>query len=439
MSQNAGASARTSVLPPLELWGGVEYTCNRVQDRYFDQMELSGHSHRASDYKLFAELGIRTLRVGLLWERHELDGAWRWADEHLGCIRRLGMRPIIGLVHHGSGPRHTSLLDPAFPWKLAQYAAQVAERYPWIDSYTPVNEPNTTARFSAMYGIWYPHHMSRTLYLRALLNQLKATVLAMQAVRRVHPDACLVQTDDLGTIRGTEKLRTDWELLNLRQWLGFDLLCGRVDRHHPMFTYMRAEGIAEAEICWFLEHPCAPNIVGANYYVTSDRYLDHRAELYSESKRSAEGPFVDVEAVRVHPQGIVGIGSVLRTAWERYSIPVAITEAHLGGDVTEQVRWLAESWHGAMRVRDAGVECTALTTWALLGSFYWNQLVTCENGHYEPGVFDLISGAPEPTELADVVRQIACGRQPCHPALGDAGWWRKESRIRFSCEDEIYA
>ena len=26
-------------------------------------------------------------------------------------------------------------------------------RYPWIDAYTPVNEPLTTARFSGLYGI----------------------------------------------------------------------------------------------------------------------------------------------------------------------------------------------------------------------------------------------------------------------------------------------
>ena len=65
----------------------------------------------------------------------------------------------------------------SFRNKLARYAGAVAERYPWIEAYTPVNEPNTTARFSAMYGVWYPHHMSRASYLRALLNELKGTVL----------------------------------------------------------------------------------------------------------------------------------------------------------------------------------------------------------------------------------------------------------------------
>ena len=40
---------------------------------------------------------------------------------------------------------------------LAQHAENVARRYPWLEMFTPVNEPLTTARFSGLYGHWYPH------------------------------------------------------------------------------------------------------------------------------------------------------------------------------------------------------------------------------------------------------------------------------------------
>ena len=83
------------------------------------------------------------------------------------------MKPIVGLMHHGSGPSYTNLLDPQFPEKLASYAAAVARRYPWITDYTPVNEPLTTARFSCLYGHWYPHHRDPLLFARALLAQLR--------------------------------------------------------------------------------------------------------------------------------------------------------------------------------------------------------------------------------------------------------------------------
>lgn len=42
---------------------------------------------------------------------------------------------------------------------------------------------------------------------------------------------------------------------------------------------------------------------------------------------------------------VSGAGAVLRQAWERYRLPLAITEAHRGcSDAAEQPRWLAEVW-----------------------------------------------------------------------------------------------
>src|SRR5436190_1184153 len=127
---------------PIQLWGGVECTVNRVGDRHFNQLELSGHWHREADLERFAELGIRTLRFPLLWETlapQSLDHIdWSWADARLAKLKALGIRPIVGLLHHGSGPAYTSLIDPAFPEKLSRFAALIARRYPWVDAYTPI-------------------------------------------------------------------------------------------------------------------------------------------------------------------------------------------------------------------------------------------------------------------------------------------------------------
>src|SRR5919202_1560273 len=127
---------------PLELWGGLECTVNRVRDDYFHQLDRNGHAGRLDDIDRFASLGIRAIRYPVLWERTAPDGLrdarWAWADERLGRLRELRLRPIVGLLHHGSGPRSTSLVDPAFPEKLAAFARLVAERYPWVEAWTPV-------------------------------------------------------------------------------------------------------------------------------------------------------------------------------------------------------------------------------------------------------------------------------------------------------------
>src|SRR4051812_27851824 len=227
---------------PLAVWGGVECTVNRVGDRWFDQMAWSGHDTRTADLDQFAALGIRALRYPVLWERlapRSLDDIdWRWSDERLSRMRELGIRPIVGLVHHGSGPRYTSLLDDAFPEKLARFAGLVARRYPWVTDFTPVNEPLTTARFSALYGHWYPHARSDRAFVRALVNQLRGTVLAMRAIRAVNPNAKLVQTEDCARTFGTPATRSQVAFEGGRRWLTWDLLAGRVDRRHAMRPFL---------------------------------------------------------------------------------------------------------------------------------------------------------------------------------------------------------
>jgi len=139
-------------LPKLEMWGGVECTVNRVGDRYFDQIARTRHMAHLDYLDRFADLGLKSLRVPVLWEHVQPERSsvpnWRWADRALARLRERGVRPIIGLLHHGFGPRWVDARAPEFAGELANYARMVAERYPWVDAYTPINEPLTTARLS---------------------------------------------------------------------------------------------------------------------------------------------------------------------------------------------------------------------------------------------------------------------------------------------------
>ena len=420
----------------LQLWGGLECTINRVGDTYMDQMQRSGHYGRPADFDAIAALGIHTLRYGLHWERFCQEGSLEVFAEPLRQMERLGIAPIAGLVHHGSGPTDTNLLDPAFPEKLADYALCLANRFPELNLYTPVNEPQTTARFSGLYGHWYPHHRSIPSYLRALVNQLKATVLAMQAIRSVRPEAQFISTEDGGKTWYTPALQEVGEERTLRRWLGLDLLCGRVDHRHPTFQFLCRHGIAESEVLWFLEHPCPPDIIGLNYYLTSDRFLDHRTGNYRTAMVGGDTghePLVDVEALRVRQDGIAGAGLILREAWDRYRLPVAITECHLGGEPEDQVRWLVEVWQQAEAARAGGADIRAITLWAMLGSFDWDSLVTLDRGHYEPGAFDIRSGLPVATPLAFAAQSLTRGEVP--GIQGDA-WWRASARFTFPAGTE---
>jgi dTDP-4-dehydrorhamnose reductase len=418
----------------MELWGGHECTVNRVGDRWFDQTPRSGHEHRLEDLALFADLGIRRLRYPALWERISPDHPERrdfgWTDERLPEIRRLGMQPILTLCHHGSGPHYTSLLEESFAPGLARHAAAVAARYPWVEDYTPVNEPLTTARFSAMYGFWYPHVRDETAFWVALLNETDATRLGMRAIREVNPAARLVQTDDLGFCHASPPLQQVADFQNERRWMGWDLLCGAVVPGHALWKRLVACGL-ENRLRAIADDPCPPNIIGVNHYLSSERLLDHQIEhhggraLADRALGESDGVVhVDVDAVRSLPDAVIGLAGLVEQAWERYRIPIAITECHLGSTREEQARWFIETWHEAERLRGRGVDLRAVTAWSLLGAYDWNRMVTRFIGHYEPGVFDVRSGTPQPTLMSRVLKDLAAGRCPAGPGLDVPGWWR---------------
>jgi dTDP-4-dehydrorhamnose reductase len=419
----------------LELWGGHECTVNRVQDLYRDQTILSGHQDRIEDLALFASLGVKALRYPVVWERVAPNAPdvrdWTWTDERLAEIRRLGMRPIAGLLHHGSGPAYTSLLSGNFVELFAGYAEAAAERYPWVEDWTPVNEPLTTARFTALYGHWHPHARDEPLFWTALLNQVDGVRQAMAGIRKVNPAARLIQTEDLGQTYCTPPLAEQAAFENHRRWLTWDLLTGRVKRGHPFWPRLNRYGLGD-RLRAIADAPCPPDVIGVNHYLSSERFLDHRIEFYPLEQRGGNGrvAYADVEAVRVMNPPPVGLAGLLEQVWERYGLPMAITESHNGCTREEQMRWTLEAWRAAERLNDRGAEVRAVTAWALLGSYDWNRLVTVDAGHYEAGAFDLRGGAPRPNAMTRMLADLAAGREPHSVARGQ-GWWRRDERLKF--------
>lgn len=417
----------------LELWGGCEATVHRLQEQFFDQTTLTGHDVRPDDIDRFASLGLKAIRYPILWERTqpERDGAcdFTWADDRMRRLAERGVEPIVGLVHHGGGPRWTNLLDPDFVRGLADFARRTAERFPAVLKFTPVNEPLTTARFSGLYGHWHPHKRREEDCLRMLVVQVRAVRAAMRAIREVTPDAALVQTEDLGKTYATSRLAYQAEFDNARRWLTFDLLCGMVDRDHPLRARFDAAGLSDA--CDSLvDDPCPPDIVGANHYLTSERWLDHRDELYPGVPIGGNGrdSYVDIEAVRAL-ESTAGPERLLRELWERYRIPVAVTEAHNGCTREEMLRWFMEIWRACAHLRDDGADIRAVTVWAMLGGFDWSSLLTRMEGRYEAGVWDIRASPPHETALARLLRALADGREPDEPTLHAPGWWRRDDRF----------
>ena len=232
-----------------------------------------------------------------------------------------GVRPIAGLLHHGSGPPHTDLADPAFPRQFTSFARIVAERYPWITEWTPINEPVTTARFSGLYGHWYPHARSDAAFVRMVLNQVRAIAEAMATIRSVIPGGEAPAHRRRGhDLRHAIPRRARRNSRTIVATSPSTCCSGESTSDHPLWKYLRASGASREELDWFRAHPCPPDTIGANYYVTSDRFLDRPGRTVStrDARRQRTA------GVRGHRRGSRLAATLVRLCFNPRALLVAI-------------------------------------------------------------------------------------------------------------------
>ena len=382
-----------------------------------DQSCRDGHHDRIDDLDRIAALGIRTLRYPVLWETISPDSPDRPISRGTTSVCRglqnLDIRPIAGLCHHGSGPRYTNMLDPAWPDLLARHAAHVAERYPHLELYTPVNEPLTTARFCGLYGHWYPHGTELRGRSRRACQPVQGDGLRHAGDPQVAPGAQLVQTDDMGKTFSTPALAYQAEHENQRRWLGFDLLCGMVDRA-PSLVGHPHRATASTQPIWnsSSKRDAAPDIIGINHYL-DQRALSRRApaalsrSIIGAATGNIAMPMPKPSACRL-PAGTSGLLARLREVWERYRRPIAVTEAHHGCTRDEQLRWLMEVWKAAQRsARKARISAPSRSG-RCSATVDWNCLLTRPQRLLRAGTFRCAR--------ARTTRQHRAGRAASEPA-----------------------
>jgi beta-glucosidase/6-phospho-beta-glucosidase/beta-galactosidase len=118
---------------------------------------------------------------------------WEFADDLRRAARR-DIRPIVDLCHFGVPDWIGDFQNPDFPALFADYARAFAERFPWVQLYTPVNEMFICAPSRRATAGGTSSSTSDRSFVTALKHIVKANVLAMRAIlegaarRDLHPE-----------------------------------------------------------------------------------------------------------------------------------------------------------------------------------------------------------------------------------------------------------
>jgi beta-glucosidase/6-phospho-beta-glucosidase/beta-galactosidase len=359
---------------------GIENSIPTIQNGRVrvDQMEASNHYQKwQQDFDCVEEIGIEYLRFGPPLHKCYLGPGkydWEFADLTLSDLKRRNITPIVDLCHFGVPDWMGNFQNPDFPDLFAAYASAFAERFPWVQLYTPVNEMFICAVFSAKYGWWNEQLRTDVGFVTALKHIVKGNVLAMIEILKRRPDAIFIQSESSEYFHADSPAAIGpAEMLNARRFLSLDLNYGRrVDSE--MYEYLLDNGMTREEYHFFLHNRLKQHcILGNDYYWTNE----HRVHADGHTESSGE---------------VFGYSEITRQYHNRYRLPIMHTETNLreGPTGQEAVQWLWKEWANVLRLRNVGIPTVGFTWYSLTDQVDWDTALREKNGNVNPlGLFDL--------------------------------------------------
>jgi beta-glucosidase/6-phospho-beta-glucosidase/beta-galactosidase len=332
--------------------------------RALEEYELTQHYQLwRADIDRAAELGISHIRWGIPWYRVNPQPGryvWDWVDEVLDyLVNQKGIQPILDLMHYGAPLwLENAFLNADYPQYVAEYAGAVAERYrDLVRYYTPLNEPTVNAAFCGRRGEWPPYLEGEDGYVKLLLPIIRGMVQTVETVRQADPEAIFVQVEALGWLwTEDERLQAEVERRLAHTYLAFDLFSGRVDTGHLLWPYLRQHGTTENDLAWLQERAVAVDVLGVNLYPWSGGELVMGPDGLAQRRGELNG---------------YHLADVLRHTWQRYKLPMMITETSARRDVSGRSQWMDETISATAAVRAEGIPVTGYTWFPVMTMIDW--------------------------------------------------------------------
>lgn len=304
-------SNRTRRSEPLHLEQKMEFLTGfestHICSSGKDVLDLNEHTTRfRADLELVAAAGIKTIRYSIPWhkiERVHGEYDWAWMDLVMDAMQDLGLEIIADPLHHTSFPDWLTdgFANRCFVANYVLFVLAFSGRYPQVSKLIYINEPYVTSWFCGHEGMWRSHMNGDAAFVRTILNcaeaicRLDKALRAERDIEYLHVEACERHT----AVDPSVQEAVHWN--NQRRFLVHDLIVGNVSLVHPMYEWLRVNGLTEHRAWWFQASAAYIDVLGLDYHEHCEIWWDksgrveprHRQGFASVAKDYAlrfEGP-----------------------------------------------------------------------------------------------------------------------------------------------------
>jgi len=373
------------------LWaGGIENTFVpqvRPGHRALDEYELMGHyTHWREDLALARDLRLKAIRWGVPWHKVEPQSNnfdWSWTDKVIPyLVEDLKVLPIIDLMHYGCPLwLEREFANKNYPQLVARYAAEFAKRYKGLISwFTPLNEPIINALMCGMRGLWSPYLKAERGYIRVMMQLAKGIIRTVEAIKEIDADSIMVHVEATGL---TRTIREDLASLareeKHRGYLCYDLISGGLTSDHLLFSWLIRNGASPDDLSELRRNKISLDVLGMNFYPqwsTKQLYIDRRGRVaFQETEHEGNG-----------------FAELIIDYYDRYRVPIMITETSAVGSDEVREKWLESSVAMVKRLRGEGVPVIGYTWFPLFTMVDWRYRFSTEpleNFYLELGLYHL--------------------------------------------------
>jgi len=329
----------------IENWNDIKaqatqssnYLSGRAVDHY-NQFEL--------DFDIIKKLNMNAFRFSIEWSKLEPEeGTWSaeavaYYKAYIDALRQRGIEPIVTLFHF-TLPIWFAEAGGFTKRKNVEYFVRYAERIveelgASVKYIITINEPEVYANESYRAGNWPPNRTSKRDFYNIMLNLARAHNKTADALHEKN-----------------RRFKVSIAANICHTYAGDDALLSR--KTASVMQYEQSDYFLKKVIkkCDFL---------GVNYYF-SNRVYGYR--VHNPEKNVSDLGWDMTPA---------DIQFVLERTFEKYKLPIIVTENGLASSDDERRKWwLSETLLAMQKAMDNGVRLDGYLHWSLLDNFEWDK------------------------------------------------------------------